>query len=468
MKGRWRAFLNWALLTAFTAAAGGVAAEDSSTLRATYRGAADRIVAAAASDHSAWNRLAEITDTFGPRLSGSPNLEAALAWAAAEMRRDGLSNVRLEKVMVPRWVRGEEHASLVEPFASPLVMAGLGMSVGTPEGGITAEVLVVGSFEELEARRSEARERIVLFDFPYVSYGANVKFRMAGASAAARCGAKAVLIRSVGSPGLRTAHTGTLLYEADAPAIPAAALSHEDANRLRRISARGQRLVVRLEMHAHREPDAESANLLAEVPGSTKPEEILLLGCHSDSWDLGTGAMDDGSGCVIVWEALHLLKRLDLRPRRTIRVVLFVNEENGTRGGHAYLEAHRDELGRHVLALEADSGAFHPTGFGFSGSDAVRSIVKAAAALLAPIGADTVGRGDGGVDVGPLVRAGAIPELSLSVDTSRYMRFHHTAADTVESQDPDDLAQCVGAVATMAYVIADQPDALPRSPEVSR
>jgi carboxypeptidase Q len=342
------------------------------------------------------------------------------------------------------------------------------MSVGTPPEGITAEVMVVASFEELEARKAEARGRIVLFDFPYVSYGANVKFRLASASIAARHGARAVLIRSVGSPGLRTAHTGTLAYETGTPAIPAAALAHEDANRLRRISARGQRIVVRLEMQAHMEPDALSANLVAEIPGSESPEEIVLLGCHSDSWDLGTGAMDDGAGCVIVWEALNLLNRLDLRPRRTLRVVWFVNEENGTRGGHAYVEAHRDEVSRHVLAFEADSGAFRPKGFGFSGGEGARKVIEAVAALLAPMGADSVSQEGPGVDIGPLVRAGGLPALSLSVDTSSYMRFHHSAADTVESQDPGDLARCVGAVATMAHALADLPGTLPRSPEGSR
>lgn len=448
-----------ALVAAFVFPTGARAAEE---LASTYAETSRRIVAAATTDHGAWERLAELTDTFGPRLSGSPNLEAALRWSADQMRRDGLDNVRLEKVLVPAWVRGDERASLVLPFPSPLVMAGLGMSVGTPPGGITAEVLAVSSFEELERRSTEARDRIVLFDFAYTSYGACVKYRIAGPSLAARHGAKAVLIRSVGLPGLRTAHTGTLHYADDAPKIPAAALSHEDASRIRRIISRGQKVVVRLEMEAHSEPDVESANVLAEIAGSTHPEEIVLLGCHSDSWDLGTGVMDDASGCVVVWDALRVLRRLGLTPRRTIRVVFFVNEENGTRGGHAYLEAHRDELPRHVVAFEADSGAFRPTGFAFSGPDAGRAQVAAAAALLAPLAAAEVTPGGGGIDIDPLVRAGKVPALSLSVDTSRYMMFHHTAADTMAVQDADELAACVGAVATMAYVLADQPQTVAR------
>ena len=272
-----------------------------------YRAPAQQLIAAARADDFAWRRLAELTDTFGPRLSGSPALEAALAWAATEMKKDGLESVRLEPVMVPRWVRGRESAEIVQPYPSPLVMLGLGGSVGTGPQGLEAEVLVVGSFDDLETRAAEAKGRIVFFNVPFTGYGPTVRYRSDGASRAARHGAVAVLIRSVGPMGLRTPHTGAMNYAEDAPKIPAAALSAEDANRLQRIHDRGQRLVVRLQMEARHEADAPSANLIGEIRGREKPDEIVLLGCHSDSWDPGTGALDDAGGCIATWDVLRLV-----------------------------------------------------------------------------------------------------------------------------------------------------------------
>ena len=361
------------------------------SLDRAYRETAARIVAAARADKKAWARLTEMTDTFGHRLSGSAALEAAIRWAAEEMRKDGLENVRLDPVKVPHWVRGRESVELVSPFPGELVMLGLGNSVGTPPEGIEAEVLVVRSFEELTARAAEARGRIVLFNAPFTHYGDSVRYRGDGPSQAARHGARAVLIRSVGPTGLRTPHTGVLAYAEDAPRIPAAALAAEDADRLQRLAARGHRLVVRLRMEAHFLPDADSANVVAELRGREKPDEVVVLGGHIDSWDVGTGAMDDAGGCVVTWHAVSLLKELGLRPRRTLRVVLWTNEENGQRGGTAYRDRYADALGGHVLALESDSGVFRPTGFGFSGSPRARATVQEIASLLAPIGASQIG-----------------------------------------------------------------------------
>jgi carboxypeptidase Q len=427
-----------------------------------YRPAAARLLEAARADPTAWERLTHLTDTFGHRLSGSPALEAALRWAAAEMEKDGLAHVRLEKVMVPRWVRGRESAHLVEPFPGELVMLGLGNSVGTGPGGVMAELAVVRSFEDLEARGDALRGKIVLYNVPFTSYAETVRYRGSGASRAARHGAAAVLLRSVGPPGLRTPHTGALRYEDGTPMIPAAAVTTEDADRLQRLSDRGARVVVRLHMEARHAGEAESANLVADLPGRERPREIVLVGGHIDSWDVGTGAVDDAGGSVVTWEAVRLVKASGLRPRRTLRVVLWTNEENGLRGAHAYRDRHASELDDHVLALESDSGVFKPLGFGFTGSPAARQKVRDIASLLAPIGATEVGASGGGADIGPLVQAARVPAASLTVDGSRYFVLHHTPADTVDKLDPREVAACVGAVAVMAYVAADMPERLPR------
>lgn len=429
-----------------------------------YRPIAERIIATTrdASSQFAWDRLAFMTDTFGPRHSGSPNLDAALRWAEAEMKKDGLQNVRLEPVMVPHWIRGDESLEILEPFPNAVPMLGLGGSVSTRPEGVSGELMVVGSFDELTARKDEARGRIVLFNVPYTTYGETVRYRGGGASAAAKVGAVAALVRSVGPPGLRTPHTGGMGYDETAPKIPTAAIPTEDADRFARMVKRGQTVILRLKMEARFVADAPSANLIGELRGTEKPEEIVLVGCHIDSWDVGTGAMDDGGGCVVTWEALRLLKNLGLQPKRTIRVVLFTNEENGLAGGNAYRDAHRGELDKHVLALESDSGVFKPRGFGFTGSDAARKTLAEIASLLKPLGADAIGAQGGGADIGPSVAAGKIPSASLEVDGSRYFLLHHTPADTVDKLNPKDLADNAAAIAFLAYVVADLPQALPR------
>ena len=281
-----------------------------------YRDPAARLIGAAISDTFAWRRLAVLTDSIGNRLSGTPQLDRAIRWAAEEMKRDGLENVHTEKAMVPRWVRGAESAEIVEPAHHPIAMLGLGGSVATPADGVQADVLIVHSFEELDATAARARGRIVFFNVPYANYGETVRFRSGGPSRAAASGAVAMLIRSVGLPGLRLPHTGALQYTPDAPKIPAAAIASEDADRLQRMADRGDRVVVRLKMQAHYDPDVESANVVGEIRGREKPDEVVVIGGHLDSWDVGAGATDDGGGCVVTWEALRLMKKLNLRPRR--------------------------------------------------------------------------------------------------------------------------------------------------------
>jgi carboxypeptidase Q len=375
------------------------------------------------------------------------------------MKKDGLENVRLEPVKVPHWVRGRESVEITSPRPYPLVMLGLGNSVGTPSDGIEAEVLVVGNFEELEQAGAKVKGRIVLFNVPFTTYGETVQYRASGPSRAASMGAVAALVRSVGPPGLRLPHTGSLRYALDAPQIPAAAITVEDAEMLQRMQNRGTTVRVRLRMEAKFLPDADSFNVIGEIRGRERPEEVVVLGGHFDSWDVGTGSTDDGGGCVVTWEALRLIKKLGLRPRRTVRVVLWTNEENGLRGGQAYLERHRSDLTNHVMMMESDSGVFRPTGFGFSGSDAARARVTDIASLLRGIQADRIGPSGGGADIGPTVEAGKLPSMSLEVD-GNYFLIHHTPADTVDKIDPMDMSRASAAIAVMAYVIADMPQRL--------
>jgi carboxypeptidase Q len=426
-----------------------------------YGDVARRIIAAALDDSTAYARLEVLVDRFGHRFSGSDELERALDWILAEMRADGLEHVRGEPVMVPRWVRGAESATLIEPRARALPMLGLGGSVGTPPEGITAEVIVVGSWEELEARADDAQGKIVLYNVPFTTYGRTVQYRVDGANAAARVGAVASLLRSVGPVSLQSPHTGMMTYADDVVRIPSAAITVEDAMMLQRMSDRGERIVVRLQMEADTLPDRESRNVVAEWRGNELPEEIVVMGGHIDSWDVGQGAMDDAGGSVAAWEAVKLLQRLGLRPRRTIRVVLWTNEENGLRGGTTYRDTHADALDRHVLAIESDGGVFKPLGFGFSGSDEAFGIVSEIGRFLDPIGAGTISRPGGGADIGPIMREG-VPGMGLRVDGEKYFWYHHTDADTIDKLDPREMAECVAAMAVMAYVVADLPDALPR------
>ncbi|WP_420456749.1 M20/M25/M40 family metallo-hydrolase [Rubrivirga sp.] len=432
-----------------------------------YAEATARIVEAALADSAAFDRVALLADTFGPRFTGTPALEAAIDQILAEMRADGLENVRGQPVTVPVWVRGAESATLVTPSGDiDLPMLGLGGSVGTP--GIEAEVLVVGSFDELTARVGEARGRIVLFDVPFTSYGETVPYRVGGASAAAEAGAVASLVRSVGPTGLSTPHTGVMRYADGDRQIPHAALTAEASGILRRIQDRGERPVVRLAMSAETRADGLSRNVIGELRGRERPDEVVILGGHLDSWDVGQGVHDDLAGCVVTWEAVALLNRLGLRPRRTVRVALWTNEENGLRGAETF----RDSLGADVshvqLALESDSGVFTPVGFGYGGSEAGRQMLAARVEPLirdllmadSEVGPAGITLGGGGADIGPLMRDG-VPGLSLRTDNGDYFVYHHTPADTVDKLDPADVQRAVAATAVLIWVAAEMPERLP-------
>jgi carboxypeptidase Q len=459
-----RAFPVALALTASVAVQGQTSAVDS------YRDATGTIMVAATSNAAAaasWNRLAELTDKFPARLSGSANLANAILWAADQMKHDGLENVRVDRVMVPHWVRGQERGEIVAPWPQPLVLAALGGSVGTPPDGVEAETVVVKSFDEV-AKRADLKGKIVVYNVPFrtdrdpgAAYSEAVQYRVHGASRAAARGAIAALVRSVGPSAHRTPHTGAMEYASNAPRIPAAAISTEDADKLQRMQDRGERVVVRIELGATTLPDAESGNVIGELRGRENPDEIVLLGCHFDSWDLAAGAMDDAGGCVAAWEAARVLKRLNLIPRRTIRVVLFTNEENGTRGGTDYRDRYASELSKHVLMLESDNGVLPLKGWGFKGSDKARTIVTDIAGLLKSINGAQVNTQFSGADIEPSVDRG-VPGISPDVDMSRYFVIHHTPADTVDKILPADLGRLIAAIASMAYVVGDLPEALPR------
>jgi carboxypeptidase Q len=421
-----------------------------------------RLIKAATADDFAWQRLAELTDTYGARLSGSENLARAVDWAVRTMKADGLDNVRMERVMVPHWVRGREFAEIVDPPRQSVAILGLGGTTATPPNGLEAEVLVVTSFDDLRARSADAKGRIVLFNVPYNGYSETVTYRTGGARAAAMYGAVAVLVRSVGPPGLRTTHTGSVTYTPGQPQIPAAAVAIEDANRIARITGRGRTVRMRLLLEGRHEPDVESANVVAEIRGREKPDEIVLLGCHLDSWDVGAGASDDGVGCIVTWEALRLMRKLGIRPRRTVRVVLFANEENGLRGAAAYVEKHSASALNHVFALESDSGVFAPAALGFSGSAAARALMLQVGTLLAPLDFPEITAGGGGADIGPIAQAGNVPTMAYLGDAGRYFVIHHTAADTVERIAPEEVSKAAAAISVIAYAVAEMPERLPK------
>jgi carboxypeptidase Q len=427
-----------------------------------YRAAADRLIDAAMRDSAAWNRIAELTDTFGHRVSGSVALERAIDWTLERMRADGLENVRGERAMVRHWERGTESAELITPRRKPLAMLGLGGSVGTPAGGITAPVVVVTSFDDLTKRGAAVKGKIVLFDVPFTEYEATRLYRTGGASAAAKQGAVAMLLRSVASFSINSPHTGNMRYDSTvAVKIPSAAIAVEDAMLLHRMLDRGQPVRVKLVMGARNLPDAPSRNVVAELRGREKPDEVVVIGGHIDSWDVGQGAMDDAGGVVTAWEAVRLMKALGLRPRRTVRVVGWTNEENGVDGGKAYRATHAAETDKHVFALESDNGVFRPYGIAAVGSDSMLAMLRRIAPLLKRVGADSVTRGESEADVEPLLDAG-VPVAGVSVDQTRYFWYHHTNADTPDKLDPRDVARCVAVFAVYAYVVAEMPDVLPR------
>lgn len=437
-----------------------------------------RIQAAALQSDYAYRQVAHLTNNIGPRLSGSAQAQAAVEYVAKELRRMGL-DVQLEKVIVPHWVRGMETGALTEfpgqaqGTTQKIILTALGGSVATPPDGLTAPVIVVNNFDELRGlSREQVAGKIVLFNYRFdermaeqgfggEAYGQAVAYRGAAPSAAARMGAVAALVRSVGGAEYRLPHTGATRYAKDAPEIPAAAVTAEDADLIASLAGQGQ-VRMRLMLTPQRLPDAVSYNVIGDLKGSEHPEQIVIVSGHLDSWDLGTGAIDDASGVAVAMQSAQLLKQLNLRPKRTIRVVAWMNEENGVAGGRAYAENHKGEAANHIAAIESDLGAGHPLGFDVKARPEVLPLLAPVSAVL-----QTSGAGlsklveDTETDITPLANLG-VPAFGIWQDSRTYFNYHHTAADTLDKVKPRELAENAAVMSVLAYALANLPQTLPR------
>jgi len=433
--------------------------------------------AALASDY-AYQQLAHLTDNIGPRLSGSAQAEAAVQYVAAEMRRLGLE-VTLEKLMVPHWVRGEEKATLVKypgqvgDTTQKILLTALGGSVATPPEGLNAEVVVVSDFDELKALgRDKVTGKIVLYKAHFdrqmaaqgyggEAYGQSVVYRGVGASNAARLGAVAALNISAGGAVYRLPHTGALRYDEDAPRIPAAAVTTEDGDLITRLAAQGP-VRMQLVLGPKQLPDAPSYNVIADLKGSEHPEQVVIVSGHLDSWDLGTGAIDDGAGVAVAMETVQLIKQLRLNPKRTIRFIAWMNEENGLVGGRTYAKDYGAEIPNHFAAIESDRGAGHPLGFEVKAKPEALPLLLPMSAILQTSGAGLLKvTEDTEADISPIAALG-VPSFGLWQDTRTYFDYHHTAADTLDKVVPRELAENAAAISVLAYTLANFPQALPR------
>ncbi|XP_067011004.2 carboxypeptidase Q isoform X2 [Anabrus simplex] len=409
-----------------------------------------------------WKSLAYFVDKFGSRIAGSQNLENAIDFMLNESKRYGLENVHGEDVLVPHWVRGRESATLMHPRVYKLAMLGLGGSIGTLPEGITAQVVVVRSFDELKAKADQIRGKIVVYNQAYVSYGDTVVYRSKGAIEAAKFGAVATLIRSITPFSISSPHTGWQHYEANVTKIPTACITVEDAEMLYRMYSRGDKLVIQLKMEAQNLPPVTSRNTVAEIVGHSEPEKVVVVSGHLDSWDVGQGAMDDGGGAFISWNSLVILKKLGLRPRRTMRAILWTAEEEGLVGSQAYVKAHANETKNLDFVMESDEGTFKPMGLSFSGSKDAGCVLKEILKLLAPLNATQFATPqDGGPDIQQWNQMG-VPGSSLLNDNGRYYWFHHSNGDTMSLEDPRALDFCTAVWTAAAYVIADLKEDIPR------
>jgi carboxypeptidase Q len=428
----------------------------------------------------AYERLADLTDLIGPRISGSLQAQAAVEQVAAAMRADGFK-VTLQPVRVPHWVRGAERAELIDYAQRPkgitqqMHLTTLGGSVATPTDGVVAQVLVVNSFADLNARASEARGRIVLFDVPFdqdladngqagTAYGQAGAYRRTGASAAAKVGAIAALVRSVGGANYRLPHTGQMIYEPGVAKIPTAAVTAEDSMLVARLAKRGV-VTMKLTLTPQQLPEVDSFNVIADLVGSEKPDEIVLVSGHLDSWDLATGAIDDGAGVAAAMGVAHIFKELKLKPKRTLRVVAWMSEENGSAGGSAYFNAFKDGPIKHAAVIESDSGAGKPLGIeGFATANSM-TLLQTLRETLMPIGATTLRRSEGpvGSDIGQWQTIG-VPGFGPLLDTRHYFDYHHTPADTLDKVDPKNLQRMVATMGVLAFYLADAPEMLQRVP----
>ncbi|PZR75737.1 MAG: peptidase M28 family protein [Chthoniobacterales bacterium] len=433
--------------------------------------------AALKSDY-AYRQVAHLSNNIGPRLTGSAQAQKAVDYVSAELKALGLE-VQLEKVMVNHWVRGEETAALVEypgmaeKTTQKIVLTALGGSVATPAEGVTAEVIVVRNFDELEALgRDKVAGKIVLFDYHFdkqmaaqsragEAYSQAVKYRAEAPSAAGKLGAIAALIRSVGGAEYRLPHTGQTDYKKDLPKIPAGAVTAEDADLISALAPQGP-VRMHLVLTPQQLPDVVSYNVIGDIKGSEHPEQIVIVSGHLDSWDLGTGAIDDGAGVAVSMEAASLIQQLHLKPKRTVRVIAWMNEENGLAGGKTYAKDHEKEIANHFAAMETDGGAGHPLGINYATKPEARSFFEPVAKILTDSGAGILNLAEHpGADISPLTKLG-VPGFSPIQDNRTYFNYHHTAADTLDKIVPRELAENAAVVAVTAYALANLEKPLPR------
>jgi hypothetical protein len=431
----------------------------------------ERLRDAAVTDPYALNELRHLTDNIGPRLSGSPQAGQAVEYVAAEMRALG-AEVTLEKAKVPHWVRGQETGDVVAwtgqtpGTTQKVVLTALGGSVATPAEGLTADVVVVDDWAQLSALPAGAvKGKILLFNHKFdkelaatgnggMAYGGGVVYRGAGPIAGAAVGAVAVLVRSVGGADYRLPHTGLTEYSDKVTKIPAAAVTAEDADLLKNLTAQGP-VKLHLTLTPQTLPDADSFNVIADWKGTEHPEQVVVVSGHLDSWDLGTGAIDDGAGVVVSMQAIHLLKELGIHPRRTVRFIAWMSEEEGSQGAAQYMVDHKADFANHMGAIESDLGADHPTGIYYAGKPALGQWLRPVAQVLDAIGAATLDASpETGEDIGGLTENG-VPSFAPVQDSRFYFNYHHTAADTFDKVDPRHLGENAAVVTVLAYALAD-------------
>lgn len=453
--------------------AGGKSAWSSEQLRTM-----ERLRDAAMKSDYPYNELRHLTDNIGPRLSGSPQAQKAVDYVAGEMRALG-AEVTLEKATVPHWVRGVETGELTNwpgqasGTTQKIVLTALGGSVATPPDGLTTEVVVVNNWDELHALPAGVvKGKILLFNHPFdkelaatghglEAYGNSVIYRAAGPIAGAAAGAVAVLVRSVGGADYRLPHTGATEYAPGTPKIPAAAVTAEDAELLKGLTSQGP-VTMHLTLTPQTLPDAESYNVIADWKGTEHPEQVVVVSGHLDSWDLGTGAIDDGAGVAVSMQAIQLMKQLGIHPRRTVRVIAWMSEEEGSEGAAAYMKEHAAEMGNHVGAIESDLGADHPTGIFYAGKAELGRWLRPVAAVLDANGAGSLENApETGEDISAMTAKG-VPSFAPVQDSRFYFNYHHTAADTFDKIDKKHLNENAAIMAVLAYALADSPEAAAR------
>jgi carboxypeptidase Q len=428
-----------------------------------YTSIARQIIEAGLKKCMAYETLRELTSNIGPRLSGSRQAEMAVHWGKKTMEKFGFDSVWLEPVMVPHWVRGKvEEAEILMPEKRKLNICALGGSIATPKEGITAEVIEVQSFDELNSLGKQAKGKIIFFNRPMdptkfstgEAYGGAVNQRSSGAIEAARVGAVATLVRSMTTALDDIPHTGAMHYNDSIPKVSSAAISTSGANNLSDLLNKEKKVVLRLKLDCETLPDVESANVIGELRGTEKPNEVILIGAHLDSWDKGQGAHDDGAGCAHVIEALRLLKEVGVQPKRTIRAVLFMNEENGLNGAKAYASKERPNE-KHIVALESDAGGFSPRGFGISADSLTFENIAKWSYLFEQIDANNFRKGGGGADINELAKKG-VPTIGVRVDGQKYFDYHHSDNDTFDKVDDRELELGAISIAILVYVLAQE------------